>query len=397
MTTSASSRLVSSALLLGLGIAACTPGGGDDDPPLEPWPDPGTSEQFLGNDVMPELDLLISDDGMAALAAEPREYVEATMVYQGVEYGPVGVRLKGVNSFLPIGEKPSLRVNVNEYIPDATFFGLKDLTFNNMKSDWSMMHERLAYWVAREAGMPAPRANYALITINGQPYGLYTNVETVKKRMITGNFEDDEGSLFEATDVDFAPQYIPNFELEYGDDDRTRLSGLADALTNPDPAAAIAAAASFVDLGHFQRYWAVSSVIGQFDAFPYSLPGDDYFLYDDPTSGKLWFIHWGMDETFFAADYSPMQTQSILAERCKASPACFQGYVDQTWEVLALTEAMGLEAEKARIQAEIAPLVAADTRKPYTAAQVSDGQMQLYYFIHGRREILTNTFPPSSR
>ena len=48
-----------------------------------------------------------------------------------------------------------------------------------------MMHERMAYWVARQAGgIPASRANHAQLTINGQPYGLYTNVETVKKRIL---------------------------------------------------------------------------------------------------------------------------------------------------------------------------------------------------------------------
>ena len=52
----------------------------------------------------------------------------------------------------------------------AKFFGLKDLTLNNMHSDFSMMHERLAYRVYRELGLVAPRPLYtALASERGWP------------------------------------------------------------------------------------------------------------------------------------------------------------------------------------------------------------------------------------
>jgi hypothetical protein len=376
-----------------LAAAACS---GDGEPPLEPWVDPGTSEQFLGFDVIPEVELRIDDDGVASLLREPRVYVEGTIVYEGHEYGPVGVRLKGQNSFQTFDRKPSFRVNVNEYIPDATFYGLKDLTFNNMSSDPSMMHERLAYLVAREAGLPASRCNHLRLTVNGEFYGLYANVETVKPRMLSGFFEDNNGPLFEATDVDFAAQYIDRYELKAGDDDRSGLEALAAALALQPPETALAGAAQVIDIEHFQQYWAMATIIGQYDAFPYSLPGDDYFVYDDPQSGKLWLMPWGMDETFLSAEYPPMQTQSVLAAVCKAVPSCLQGYVDKTWDLLARTEQLGLEAERVRIRDEIMPFVAADTRKPYPMEMVTEMQTQHGYFIRGRREILTNSFPPAS-
>ena len=129
--------------------------------------------------------------------------------------------------------KPSLHINVDKFVAGAAFFGLKDLTLNNMHSDFSMMHERIAYWIARNAGVPASRANHALLTVNGQPYGLYANVETVKKRILTRTFGNNTGTLFEATDVDFVAADIPLFELVTGPDDRSLLSGVAAALTAP--------------------------------------------------------------------------------------------------------------------------------------------------------------------
>jgi len=371
--------------------AAC-----NQEAPLEPWDDPGTSDQFLGYDVMPELELLIDGDAMDSLRASPREYVPATIVYEGQSFGPVGVRLKGQNSFLTIDEKPALRVNVDEYIDGVSFYGLKDLTLDNMATDWSQMHERLAYYVAREAGLPASRSNHLLLTINGEYYGVYANVETIKKRMLKAFFDDNDGPLFEATDVDFAPQYVDAYELDGGPDDRSLIIGLSNALTNPDADQAIAAASQYVDIDHFQRFWAMESVVGQFDAFPYSLPGDDYYLYADPTTAKLWFIPSGMDETFFAADFSPLRVQSVLATKCMASVSCYQGYIDRTWETLTMTEDLGLEAERQRVQEQIADAVARDTRKPFTAADITEGQTQLGYFIRGRRQMLTSFMPPPS-
>jgi hypothetical protein len=240
-----------------------------------------------------------------------------------------------------------------------------------MDDDFSMMHERLAYLVARQLG-PASRANHTVLTVNGQHYGLYTNVEPVKHHMIARWFDDSQGPLFEATDVDFAAQYIDAFEHESGPDDRSALEGLAAALTNPNPDAAISAASAHVDMDGFLDFWAMEAVVAQFDAFPYSNPGDDYFVYVDPATNKIWFIPWGMDETFYSGEYDVGQISSTLAATCMASPSCHQSFVDRVWDVFQMTEAMDLLGERTRVAAQIAPHVAADTRKSYDNAQVDE-------------------------
>lgn len=385
-------RGVAASFTLTVGLAACGATDGGSEPP--PWTDPGTSEQFYDLRAITELELLLEPEDVAALEARPREYVPATIVWQGQHVGPVGVRVKGQNSFQPFSRKPSLRINIDEYVEGATFFGLQDLTLNNMASDPSQMHERLAYQVAREAGLMAPRCNHALLTVNGQFYGLYANVETVKPRMIKGHFEDNDGPLFEASDVDFVPSMVAAYELESGPDDRALLTGIASSLTMQPADAAVTATSRYLDMSHFQKYWAMASVVGQFDAFPYSQPGDDYYVYADPTSNKAWLIPSGMDETFFAADFSPLQVHSVLATTCLASSGCYRAYVDAVWDIQASNEAFGLEVERARVEAQIAPHVARDTRHPFTADEITYGQTQLGYFIRGRREILSGYFPP---
>lgn len=371
---------------------------GPEDPgaAAEQVPETGDlTERILGYDELPALELLVAPDDVARLLDDPYTYVPGDLVYDGRRYGPVGVRLKGQNSFQPFDQKPSFRINIDEYVEGAKFFGLDDLTLNNMDDDFSMMHERLAYWVARQLG-PASRANHLVLTVNGSFYGLYVNVETVKHHMIARWFDDAGGPLFEATDVDFAAPYLDLYELESGPDDRSMLEGLATALAMPSTEAALAAAADYVNMDQFLDFWAMCAVVGQFDSFPFSDPGDDYFVYADPGSGRLWFVPWGMDETFYSSQFPVMQISSVLAQRCTESPACVQQFADHTWAALAITEDLDLAGEIERVAAQIAPHVAADTRKPYDDATVAEYQMQLWWFVTGRRDYLSGMLPPPS-
>ncbi|HUH04509.1 MAG TPA: CotH kinase family protein [Kofleriaceae bacterium] len=372
---------------------------GAEDPgaPPEEIPAAGDlTEVIMGYDRMPAIGIEIAPADMELLRVYPRTYVPAHLIYDGRRYGPVGLRLKGGNSFLPIDEKPSLRINVNEYIHGAEFFGLKDMTLNNMSEDFSMVHERLAYFVARHVG-PASRSNHALVTVNDQFYGLYTNLETVKDRILARWFDDNAGPLFEATDVDFAPQYIDAFELQDGPDDRRLLEAAAQALTDTQPDRAIAAASEFVNMGSFFAYWAMVAVIAQFDAFPYSVPGDDYFVYADPGTDQLWFMPWGMDETFYSAEHDVLQVSSILATTCLAVSTCRQAFVSEVWATLRMVEDLDWKGELERIVAEIAPHVTMDRRKPYADAMVAEFQQQMRWFISGRRITLEAMLGPATQ
>ncbi len=372
-------RFAIAVLMIG-GLAAG--GCAEEEEPFVEGPD--TSEEFLGYDAFPEVSIELSDDAIASLEAEPREYVEADVTFDGMTHR-VGLRLKGQNSFQPIGEKPSFRISVDEYDPNERISSLKDIVLNNMVNDPSMMHERLAYMVAREAGLPASRATHARVTVNGELYGLYTAVEAVKKRMLKRWFEDEEGPLFEAPDVDFSGAYIDAYEHESGEDDRTALIGLADALALSDPDEALAAAEEHADVDQLIRFWATCAVIGQFDSFPYSNPGDDYFVYVDPIDGKIRVLPWGMDETFFAADHNILTIFSVFATTCMASESCYQSFQDEVYDVLALTEELDLEGERVRVAEQIASYVAEDTRKPYPTEMVLDLQDAQGYFIRERR------------
>ena len=364
----------------------------DLDPGVTPIEDvPGSDEDpsdrvFTWGEV-PTFDIGLESAAIASLEVDPYTYVEGTFEYDGFTFEPVGVRLKGQGSFQSIHEKPAFKVKFNEYVPGGRFLGMESVTLNNMVWDYSMMHERIAYAVYREMGVPASRCNHATVSLNGTHYGLYSLVESPDQAMIARWFDDDQGSLFEGWDVDFTPEYVASFQLDWGPDDRTNLQGVADTLLETGPAA-IETVQEYLHLDEFIDYWAVGAVVTQYDAYPYTWPGDDFHVYDDPTSTQLWFIPWGVDETFYYPDNDPEAVNGVIAQRCQAVPECAQAWLQQVWVALDVAEGMDWATLCDEIRGEIWPLVEADTRKPYDDGTVWSYQVNMCDVIEGRRQSL---------
>lgn len=367
----------------GVGTPSTDPAATVEEIPAAAWDDGA----LFSDEVLPDFGIELSKESLAALQAAPYDYAEGALVYDGRRYEPVGIRTKGENSWQPITAKPSLKVKLDAYDDGPRhLLGHTELTLQNMDNDPSMMHERLAYLVYREAGVPAARATHATVTLNGAPLGLYTHVETVGAGLLARWFEDTGGSLFEQWDVDFTDAYVDGFELEHGPDDRSHIQGLADAMELPDPTAAVAAGAAHLSWESFQRYWAVGAVVGQFDAYPYSSPGDDCHVYADPTSDVLHYLPHGLDETF-SSSTGAVETGAggLLAATCRQDPGCRAAWLAEVEAALDVADRVDLLGRAQAVQEQIAPLVAADARRPYDDAEVAAAQDAMLAFIGGRR------------
>ncbi len=376
---------------------------------------PEPADAIFSGEELPVFTIAITRENADTLQAEyaggDHEWVEATFTYEDQEYGPVGLRLKGENSFESFREKPSLKVDFNRYDPDLRFLQLNGITLNNMDNDYSMMHERVAYRVYREAGVPAYRANHALVyvhetvddeVVSERFYGLYALLENANKDMLSRWFESDEGSLFEIWDVDFYDGYVPCpnlygtagcFQLETGDDLRTNIQGVADAM-ELSGASAIEAAEDHLHLDDFLAYWAVGGLVAQFDAYPYTSPGDDCHVYDDPTSGALWFIPHGMDEAFYYPDSDFSSVNGIIAARCKSSALCYQSWKDRVWQAHDEAVEWGWLDYFDEVLAQIEPWVEQDTNKPYGNDYVSYYQSSMRVFIADRERYVESVVGP---
>jgi CotH kinase protein len=370
-------------------------GGSIDSGPTDIGEPEDPEEALFSDEVLPVFEIDIAPIDVASLLSDPYSYVSCDLTINGTLYEDVAIRTKGENSWRPFNEKPSLKLKLDEYVPDRSIGDLQELTLNAMNDDDSMMHERVAYRLYREFGLPAARATHATVYVNGEYYGLYTHLETVDKNFIRRHFDDPDGTLFEQHDVDYTEAYVPLFTLEYGDETlsdeelRANLYEVADAMTSLDPETRVVAARDALSWDSFRRYWAVGAVVGQFDAYPYSSPGDDAHVYDDPDTEMLHYIPHGVDETFYSPDTNVITAaRGLLSLSCVLVESCQEELVANIWEAQGVSEEVDLYNYALEVQAQIAPLIAADEHRDHTDEAVNYYQTVMIDMIEGRAAAL---------
>ncbi len=330
----------------------------------------------------------------------PYTWFEVNMSVDGVQLDGVGIRKKGtMGSVLDGGmTKPAIKLRTDKFIDDQVLGDTKRITLNNVVQDEARMRTCLAYEVFAMAGYPAPRANFANVTINGQHLGVYVHVEPMKSSFLEREFGDDSGSFYEGTATDFIEEWLPRWETETGDTDESflPLRNIAQALQVPDDEL-LDALEPFLNLDRFMTYWALEALIGHVDG--YSSTRNNFYVYFDPTDdNRAAFLPWGADQVFVdgavGSQYTGLATFTIgeLSRRFSRVPdlnAWFleelEWLLDEVWDVDVLLASIDRYAAQAR---------AAEQNDHYEEAL-----MELRTWIQGReqqlRRTITEGLPPN--
>ena len=271
------------------------------------------------------------------------------MTVDGTSYEDVGVRKKGFFGSLS-RSKPSLKIRFDKFIDRQTHETLTRLTLNNGRQDPTLLRTCLAYGVFARAGVPAPRCNFAHLTVNGQPLGVYAHVESLKKPFLRRHFVDPDGHLYEGTLSDFRPEYRGTIEQKNDEANPypAPIDRLVEAAQLPD-AALLPALEAALDLDRFLSFWAAEVLTAHWDG--YAGNTNNFWFYDDPTSGRVVFIPWGPDATFgpprlfFEGARAPWSVfaSGILARRLYLHPegqarylARLDALLEEVWDAAAL-------------------------------------------------------------
>lgn len=222
----------------------------------------------------------------------PFTFFPGDVTIDGTVVANVGVRKKGFQGSLSTS-RPSLKIDFTEFVPGQQFEGMDRLTLNNNRQDPSRIDSCLAYHVMAQAGLPAPRCNFARVTVNGQDMGVYSNVESIKNPFLIRNFGNAAGNLYEGTLSDVRASYFGTFEVKNGGD-RQDLLALAHLLEGSD-AEIVSELANHIDVAAWMTFWALEGLVGHWDG--YNGNNNNFFIYNDPATG-LRFIPWGADATF---------------------------------------------------------------------------------------------------
>jgi hypothetical protein len=285
-----------------------------------------------------------------ALPPAPYTWFPARVTVDDEVFEEVGVRKKGF--FGSVSEsKPSFKVKFDKYDDDQTYLDMKRLTLNNSRQDPSFVKQCLAYDLFREAGIPAPRCNFAHVVLNGEDMGVYVNVESLKKPFVRRNFADNDGNLYEGTLSDFRENWTGTIKQKTNEDDpdSRAIDALSAALELPDEQL-LDALRAVIDLDQFLTFWAMEIMVAHWDG--YSGNTNNFHFYDDPTSGLLHFIPWGTDGTFappilFFEGRRPaprtVNAAGLLCRRLYLHPEGQRLYLDRLsalmdthWDIIAL-------------------------------------------------------------
>jgi hypothetical protein len=302
-------------------------------------------------------------DCMAGPPTDIFTFFPADVSVDGIVLQDVGVRKKGFFGSLD-STKPSLKVDFSEFSSGQRIRGLERMTLNNNRQDPSHVKQCLGYKLFRDAGSPASRCNFAHVVVNGQDLGIFSHVESVKPPFLERHFADTTGDLYEGTRSDFRPIWIDTFEKKTNPEnpDRSDLQVIADALTVPD-ASLVSALDPLIDLDAFYTHWALEGIIGHWDG--YQDNQNNYWIYFEPTPGKLEFIPWGIDGTF--AGGNPFMQQmgtppkavtprSLLTRRLYLNPPTQSAFIARLTEILdTVWDAAALNAQIDRAEALLTP------------------------------------------
>jgi len=281
--------------------------------------DPGATDALFADDApIHHFDIELAPEDLAFLDEDPtREtYVRGTVRFRDETYTHVGVRYKGAYGSLvscvePDGtlvcNKLSLKLSFNEYQSSGRFHGVRKVLLHACNRDLSCLRERMSYRIYRAAGIPTSRVVHATASINGELQGLYAMVEYIDKEFVEDHFERDEGNLYKevwpGSSADPA-YFLEGLRTNEAVGDVSRIVAFANALDGVDDASWPDATAEWLDADRQARYNALDQLVHNWDGVWkfYCLGGTcfnhNYYLYDDPATGRFVVVPWDLDHTF---------------------------------------------------------------------------------------------------
>ncbi len=104
--------------------------------------------------------------------------IPARVTVDGKVYPDVGVHFRGMSSFMSVsaGHKRSLNLSFDFVDKDQRLNGYRTLNLLNSHNDPTFLRAVLYLQAAREY-LPAPKANFVRVVINGENWGIYPNVQ----------------------------------------------------------------------------------------------------------------------------------------------------------------------------------------------------------------------------
>ena len=287
--------------------------GGTPGPKVSPkdvkvFPKAGLYDPTVLRTVFIEFDTETWEDEMAKFKDTDVE-MPATVTVDGTKYPMVGIKFRGQSSFghVPAGSKRSLNLSMDFIDRDQRLYGYKTINLLNCNGDASFLSSILYSHLAADY-LPVPKANMMKVVINGESWGVYSNVQQFNKDFlkefystttgarwkVPGSPQADGGLRFLGEDI--AP-YRQRFEIKSKDKDKSwkALINLCKVL-NETPAKDLPQAIEpILNVDGVLRFLAIDVAVVNSDG--YWTRASDYSIYLNP-DGVFHILPHDMNEAF---------------------------------------------------------------------------------------------------
>ena len=227
----------------------------------------------------------------------------ATLIIDGKTYRDVGVHFRGNSSFsgVPAGRKHSMQLTLDWVHDEQNLYGYRTLNLYNANQDPTFQRIVLYNDIARDY-IPAPKANFVRVVINGESWGIYPNAQVFNKDFVRDAFKTTKGARWRApgnprsgaglqyVGDDPAP-YKRMFEIKTKDDPKSwaDLINLAKVLNETPLDKLEAALAPILDIDGVLKFLAIDNALINSDG--YWARASDYNIYQDERGRFHFFTH----------------------------------------------------------------------------------------------------------
>ena len=245
-------------------------------------------------DSIRQVDITLDAAAVASLTRAPQTYVQGAFGLNGVEFDPVGFRLRGSMTFQPLTGKPAFKVDMNRYA-DTNYCGeIKKFNIINMYYDASLVREYMAYYVMRQMGVAASRNAYDLTFVNGDYIGVEMLSEAYDDAFLDnwyGRDNTDGYMIWEESGL----------ECETANCDNAIVNEMLNILQGSATDENLAQLEERLDLDEALSEIAGELTLGQWDG--YCAPHNFRWSYD-PITEKIMLLPSSLDLTFDNLGYS---------------------------------------------------------------------------------------------
>ena len=205
-----------------------------------------------------------------------------------------GIRKKGFLGSI-FSTAPSVKIETDKYHQNSNFNQTKSITLNNNSQNETRIWTSLALKIHELANYPAPRCNLANVTINSEPFGIYSHVETMDEKFLQREFGNSNGHLYEGQIIDFNKDWLPRWDSKTAATDPigNPIRAICEDLELPDDQL-LNALNEHLNIDNFIAFWALEALLASSDG--YCANRNNFFIYFDPNdNNRATFIPWGLD------------------------------------------------------------------------------------------------------